>query len=384
MLIVETPAVRFDMSYSQTQGQEYLLERISWLELRMVQLVGKLEHVLNLMLQQSNNIFFDHTLLDALITVLAKEDLIQLKELNDIWNSNRKRKNERNEGIANIETLCKEWISDYKGKEKNKFKELIQEACQILSTGNFKNGIKSLERAAAYQTDNVSLNLFLGISYFKERKTTIARDYFLRVYMPGNQHTHLGLLLAMSFCEEGELEEAEKILTKLVRKKDCLFSAHYVFGRLLVANEKWQEAITQFKKGLAKRPSPEAHYVLANSYYSIEKLELAETHLQRAVEMDSSYAEVFYLYGLILVKKKDIEKAKKCFFQAVALDTDNKIYSAAVRNLKTIMNKKITPPLFSSLFLTKKKLVTSGDERITQIVWNEVINEFSEMKDKSF
>lgn len=360
------------------------MERISWLELRMVQLVGKLEHVLNLMLQQSNNIFFDHTLLDALITVLAKEDLIQLKELNDIWNSNRKRKNERNEGIANIETLCKEWISDYKGKEKNKFKELIQEACQILSTGNFKNGIKSLERAAAYQTDNVSLNLFLGISYFKERKTTIARDYFLRVYMPGNQHTHLGLLLAMSFCEEGELEEAEKILTKLVRKKDCLFSAHYVFGRLLVANEKWQEAITQFKKGLAKRPSPEAHYVLANSYYSIEKLELAETHLQRAVEMDSSYAEVFYLYGLILVKKKDIEKAKKCFFQAVALDTDNKIYSAAVRNLKTIMNKKITPPLFSSLFLTKKKLVTSGDERITQIVWNEVINEFSEMKDKSF
>lgn len=384
MLIVETPAVRFDMSYSQTQGQEYLLERISWLELRMVQLVGKLEHVLNLMLQQSNNIFFDHTLLDALITVLAKEDLIQLKELNDIWNSNRKRKNERKEGIANIETLCKEWISDYKGKEKNKFKELIQEACQVFSTGNFKNGIKLLERAAAFQTDNVSLNLFLGISFFKERKTTIARDYFLRVYKPGNQCTHLGLLLAMSFCEEGELEEAKDILVRIVRKKESLFSAHYVFGRLLVANEKWQEAITQFKKGLAKRPSPEAHYVLANAYYSIEKLELAETHLQRAVEMDSSYAEVFYLYGLILVKKKNIEKAKKCFFQAVALDTDNKIYSAAVRNLKTIMNKKITPPLFSSLFLTKKKLVTSGDERITQIVWNEVINEFSEMNDKSF
>src|SRR5690349_7410350 len=72
MLIAETAAMRYDMSYSQTHGQEDLLERISWLELRMMQLVGKLEHTLNLMLQQSNNIFFDHTLLDALITVLTK------------------------------------------------------------------------------------------------------------------------------------------------------------------------------------------------------------------------------------------------------------------------------------------------------------------------
>lgn len=377
MLIVETSAARFDMSYSQTHGQEYLLERISWLELRMMQLVGKLEHTLNLMLQQSNNIYFDHTLLDALITVLTKDNTIDIKELNDLWKANRNNKNIQDEKVESIEKYSREWLEEYIGEEKEKFKDLIDKSSVYFLKGDFKKGVKFIERASVLSPDHESLNLFLAVTYFRSRRTALARDYFLRLYKKTPNEPRLALGLALCHCEEGEIKEAREILTKYTRKKSHLFALHYAYGRLLIAEENWSEAIKQFKKALEAKPISETHYVLACAYYCVDKIKLAEKHLQTAIELDASYAGIFYLYGLILLKKGETEKAEQCFHQAVILNTEDKHYDSALKNIKKLSDKKIIPPLFASLLLSKKKLITSGDERLTQLVWKEALNDSS-------
>jgi tetratricopeptide (TPR) repeat protein len=375
MLIVKTPAVRYDMSYSQTHGQEFLLERISWLELRVMQLVGKLEQVLNLMLQQSNNIFFNHTLLDALVTILTKDETINVKELNDLWKANRDKKEERKDKLSNVERLKIDWIFDYKGNEKKKFEELIDKAIELFSNGDFKKGIRGLERASAISPDNVSLNMFLGVSHFRDGKTAIASDYFQRIYSPNSKNDRIALLLALTHCEEGKREEAKKILTKLTRQKNGTFAAHYAMGRLLIIDEKWSEAIAHFKKALAIKPSAEAHYILASAYYAVEKFELAENHLFRAIEADKNFADCFYLLGLVILLDGREQNAMECFNLAAFLNPEEKAYQSAISNIKRLSKMKVSPPLFATLKMSKKRLISSGDKRISNMVWKDALGE---------
>ena len=373
MLIVKTPAMRYDMSYSQTQGQEFLLERISWLELRVVQLVSKLEQVLNLMLQQSNNIFFNHTLLDALVTVLTKDEVINVKELNDLWKANRDKKDERNDKLSNVERLKMDWIADYTGDEDVKFEKLIDKAIEFFLNNDFKKGVRGLERASAISPDNISLNMFLGVSHFRDGKSAVARDYFQRIYLLDSKNNRIALLLALTHCEEGEIEEAKKILTKLTRQKDGTFAAHYAMGRLLIIDGKWSEAITHFKKALAKKPSAEAHYILASAYYAVEKYEMAENHLFRAIEADKNFAECFYLLGLVILLDGREQNAVECFSLAAFLNPEEKAYQTATSNIKQLSKMKISPPLFATLKLSTKRLVSSGDKRISNMVWKDAI-----------
>ena len=46
---------------------------------------------------------------------------------------------------------------------------------------------------------------------------------------------------------------------------------------------------------MTARPSPEAHYVLGCLYYELNRDDLAVRHLRKAVQMDESYSEAFYL-----------------------------------------------------------------------------------------
>lgn len=351
------------------------MERISWLELRMMQLVNKLEQMLNLMLQQGNNIFYDHTLLDALVTVLGKENTINVKELNDIWKANRKHKKDHSTTKFNLEELQKSWIAGFKGEELEKFKELLDKASRWFAEGEYKKGLRCLEHAAVLSPDNFSLNLFLGVAFFKERRTALSRGYFQKIYTNNSNNEFAGLLLGLSCCEEGENEEAKEILAKIVRKKIRSFSAHYAYGRLLIIEDKWDDAIVQFKKALSSKPSPEAHYILASAYFCSEQLELAESHLYKAIEADKAFAEAVFLLGLVVLKQGKEKQALECFDLAAILETDEKLYEIKEKRVKRFTRKNMMPPLFATLRLSKKHLVSSGDKRIADLVWKDALGE---------
>ncbi len=375
MLVVNTPTSRFDTSIAQLRGQEFLIERVSWLELRLLQLISRMETTLNLMMRQGNNIYFNHTLLDALITVLSKDDLIDMKELNKHWQENRENKTEKKESLVKIEALKEDWIDGHEGRDKEAFARYVEEATKYFSEGEWNKAIKYLETAASLSPKNTSLNLFIGLSHFREKRTALARDYFYRVFISDAGNTKLAVMLALSHCEEGEIDPAKRILQKVTRKKDSNFAAHYAFGRLLIVEEKWSEALVQFKKALSLNKSAEAHYIVANTYYKLGRFRIAESHVRSAVELDGSFAEGYYLLGLILARKNEFELANECFRQAETLDGNEIRFSYAIKNTKRLSRKEIILPLFASLKVTKKKLITSGDQRIAEFVWKNALGE---------
>jgi oligoendopeptidase F len=85
MLVVEPPTARFEDGGLVASHEEHLLERISALENRFMRLTDKLEQALNLMLKQARSVYFDHTLLDALIEVLNEAGSFDAVRLNKLW-----------------------------------------------------------------------------------------------------------------------------------------------------------------------------------------------------------------------------------------------------------------------------------------------------------
>src|SRR4051812_17744135 len=67
MIIVETPAMRYDSPDMGGAGEEHLLERVSILENRLGRLADRMERALDLLLRQAQNSYLDRSLLRSLI-----------------------------------------------------------------------------------------------------------------------------------------------------------------------------------------------------------------------------------------------------------------------------------------------------------------------------
>src|SRR5947207_8535149 len=71
-LLVEPTAARFEERSTSTGMEEHLLERVTSIENSISRLIDKLEQMAELMLKQSRSAYFDHALLDTLVTVLSE------------------------------------------------------------------------------------------------------------------------------------------------------------------------------------------------------------------------------------------------------------------------------------------------------------------------
>ena len=110
-------------------------------------------------------------------------------------------------------------------------------------------------------------------------------------------------MLGLACADIGDAEGAKRLLENAIKRGGPCFAGHYGLGWLYMVESNWRKAVTHFKKALAVRPSPEAHYALASLYYKLDRDELAGRHLRKAVEMDESYSEAFYLLALVYKRK---------------------------------------------------------------------------------
>jgi tetratricopeptide (TPR) repeat protein len=137
---------------------------------------------------------------------------------------------------------------------------------------------------------------------------------------------------------------------------------------LFVAEQKWNEALRDFKSGLAARPSPEAHYVVGCVYYQLNRDRLAARHLRKAVEMAEGYAAAYYVLGLALFRLGETERARAAFAAASEGESDETHYRLASRRVLRLGELPANPKLFGMNAIAKKDLITGGDRRVAQAV----------------
>lgn len=378
MLIVEPPTGRFESDLMSAGPEEHLLERVSALENRLMRITDRLEQSLNLLLRQARNSYFDHALLESLIAILAETGSLDREKLEALWHERCRTDSGVRDEMERREKLRQEIVESYRGPKPETFGQFVAEAMHALNTGNPEQGMETLERAATFAPNNGALLSFVGEQFFRAGRMALARSYLQRAFELSPGDDRVCLLLGLALGDEGEAEDAKKVLSGVARRNGASYAAHYGLGRIFAAEERWREALKEFKLALAANSSPEAHYVVGCVYYQLGQDRMAARHLRKAVELDEGYAAAFYVLGLALLRAGEREEARACFLSARKYSSKEPRYGTAARAMLRADGRKAPDaPFFNTARSQRgRRLVTSGDRRLAEALIKDALNSF--------
>ena len=369
MLLVEPSGARFESRGTGGLMEEHLLERVTAIETHISRVIDKLEKMAELMLKQSRSAYFDHELLDTLITVLGESGAISRQRLAELWRERRKKETGDGEAEAEkrtrFEGMVEIVLENFEGDGREQFACVVREGFGEIEKGNVTAGLRRLERAAALAPSNGPLNHFLGVQLYRKGKTAPARDYFERALAVDGENGWLHLLLGLACGDEGEAGRARQLLKESVRLGGPTYAAHYALGRLAASESDWKGALKEFRQAQAKRPGPEAHYLLGLANFHLGRDKAAARELKRAVGLDAAYAEAHYLLGLVLLRLGEGEAARQAFETAASARPGVELFRDALKNPEAVS----APALFEAKGRgRRRRLITGGDERLAALL----------------
>jgi tetratricopeptide (TPR) repeat protein len=377
MLLVEPSGARFESRGTGGGMEEHLLERVTAIETHISRVIDKLEKMAELMLKQSRTAFFDHELLDTLITVLGESGAIDRQRLAELWRERRKKetgeveaeKRPRFEGI--IEVV----LEHHAGDAREQFARLVREGFGEIEKGSGPAGLRRLERAAALAPGNGPLNHFLGVQLYRKGRTAPARDYFERALAVDKDNGWLCLLLGLACGDEGEAARARQLLKDSVILGGPTFAAHYALGRLAAFESNWKVALSEFKLAQATRPGAEAHYLLGLANFHLGRDKTALRELKKAVGLDADYGDAQYLLGLVRLRLGEREEARQAFESAAAARPEVQLYRDACEKPEAA----VAPLLFETKGRGRRRLITWGDGRLAAALREDALGRASDV-----
>lgn len=371
MIIVEPPASRYEGVDASVSTDEHLLERISSLENRLSRLTERLERGLDLLLRQAQNSYFDRALVNALVALLSEDGIVEGGRLERLWNDRCQKDAEEQEESARREELRVKILSRYRGPTRNAFEQFINEGFLFIEDGQSPRGVRSLQRAVELDATNAPLLSFVGEHFFRNGKTRLAQTYLGRAYEIAPGDIRVSLLLGLTCADEGETERAKVLLSSATRLGGSSFAAHYGLGRLFIAEENWQKALREFKRALASKPSPEAHYALGCLYFQLSRDSLAARHLRKAIEMDGNYSEAFYVLALTYQRSGQEALAREAFEKS-----GNAEPAKVSQRKRQLAGRPEVAPLFQLSSANSRRLITGCDRRLAEVLRRDALSSF--------
>lgn len=135
---------------------------------------------------------------------------------------------------------------------------------------------------------------------------------------------------AHNFKEDGEFEEALKILEKLNEEnptskevKRNLIDTLFAYGGYLndVYTLKYEKAKEIFERIINIEPDNyRAHYNLGIAFFNLENLKNAETSFKKALEIKPDYQYCFYNLGLVFEENSQFEEALESYEKALEIN----------------------------------------------------------------
>ena len=117
--------------------------------------------------------------------------------------------------------------------------------------------------------------------------------------------------LAGYYVNQGDVDDAEKQIAKILEKRSNYFPARMLKGELLVKNREFEAALSLFDRLIAEEPgSARAYYFKGLAHFGLGDINLAGTTLARAVELDSAFVNARLLLAEIYLRKRDFALAQ--------------------------------------------------------------------------
>lgn len=370
MLIVVPPATRKESVWTDVFPPEHLLERISHLELRFSQVTDRLSQTLDLMVRQAEALQREQLLVQTLIEALTAAGVIAGGEVNREWLEKQKVEEQKTLETARLEKTLNQILNESNGTRLDLFVNLVKDGFILLNRIDEKQGLRTLERAAALEPNNFALHAFVGTRYFLIDKHTLAQDYLKIANRISQTDKKVNLLLGVIAADAGELETAKNLLEPLGANNG--FAINFVLGLIYAKENRLSETLAVFKRALQSTQTAETYYLVGSICAELKREKTAIKHLRKAVELDQNFTDAWFMLAIVYLRTNNEKAAKEAIAQSLAARDLGARAANLLRNPKKYQEIADTTLLFSRLAHVDKNLISNSSPRLAKMLREEI------------
>jgi Flp pilus assembly protein TadD len=233
-----------------------------------------------------------------------------------------------------------------------------------LSLAHLEENTKPEDALAAYRKaseltpKDPEPHLSAGLLHERQKEFSDAEAEYKLVLALDAHSTEAAIGLTNIYMKSGRLGDAEPLLRRLATERPDDAGIHLQLGRVLAAQDKKDDAITEIQTALKLAPADsEAQRELADLYSSAGKNDLAENTYRALVTSQPKDPELHRGLGQALLRQKKFPEAQQEFLTALRLKRDspdvyvdlafaaseNKNYELTIRALngRTLLNAEL-------------------------------------------
>jgi len=364
LLVVFPPSLKYDTNDVPSFYEDHLLERVSLLELRLVQVVEQLAMAFEFIKRESKSFGKDHALLQAFFETIQKAnpEIAELLKKNQIETLDEIKENP----ARNIyqEQFPEELLRHHTNPNVELFTQLIKEGIKLLTNNEERQAFRNLERAALLSPRNIPLKVFIAEKLLRADKFAAAEKYLITAFETEPHNEKILLLLGAIYADFADAEKSRKFLSVLTTDPGKVLCVNYIWGMLAAFEANWTQSIAAFKEALKIIEAPEIHYLIGCGYCESGNYRLALRHFQKATATEPQFADALFMQSLVCKISNNAEDEKKT--RLTALDSKQ---SGTPRLRFSCKEDPDVPEIalpFAHFEQAEKHLLTGGAPRLTK------------------
>jgi tetratricopeptide (TPR) repeat protein len=164
----------------------------------------------------------------------------------------------------------------------------------------------------------------LGLTYFYKNDIEKAEQHLRLVLKYDPEFPQINESLGEVLLKKKAYGEATIFLERSVKLDSSSWINHYLLGVAYADTYQWKEAYDQFVLAMEIDPNePFGWQKCGEVLIQLQRLEEAEQHLKKAIELNPAFADAFAHLGTLSMRREDWDKAASYFDKALDVEPGN-------------------------------------------------------------
>jgi len=354
LLVVFPQSLQYDTNHVPSFYEDHLLERVSLLELRLVQLSESLRIAMEIVREQGK---------------IVKENQQQVRLLNKKLGGRTDKKAEviKPKADNKFSQTIEKAVVEHDSPNVELFTKLLSEGVRLLEAREEKEAFRMLERALLLSPRNQSLLFFTAQNYFFADRFADAGKYLERAFELAPDNEDVLFLLGTINADEGNAEKARLFLSILAEHEKFAVIVNLIWGILAASEGSWTESVAAFKLASEKAEIPELYYFTGAAYFEQKDFTAALRYFQMAVSLDANYSDACFMQAVIYHLQDDKKRARNVLEKTLEIKEAGAQCAEFLR--KNSLDLAIALP-FQHFKKKNVRLLTGGALRLVRFLKN--------------
>lgn len=356
MIVVFPPGMRHDKHNAPSYYEDHLLERVSLLELRLVQMSESLSLAMEIIREQNRTLRDEHNLIRELHKTLESFNADEKRSIKPNWDKLIAENDAEDISPRINEIMLASEISNPEMLEL-----LTREAFKYIEEKDERKTFAVLKRAEPIAPKNAPLLLLFAEQLFYADKFDEAKQKLETAFKIAPENEQVRLLLGTIYADELETDKAEEIFQFAAKNERVDCGVNIVSGMIAAFEKDWSLSAAFFEKSLKKYEFAENRYLLACVFFQTQEYERSLEQFQKTVQIDNSFTDAYFLKSLVhdlLDQKEEADEAAQMAIKTV----ENGAQCLEFFDGKKLPDLRVALPFFH--FKGEKRLLTGGAQRI--------------------